>query len=122
MTLMARSTFGVALALFIACQPGCTVDVFMDVKATMRLPEGIKADCYLEQLPGDKDVVLDSKKLHPPDNPFTRSFHASIVPSSYRARVRCDGLKPVYTSQVCTAGMVSRCHEIDMGVLTFTKE
>ncbi len=70
----------------------------MGVTATMQLPADTKADCYLELLEAQKDVVLESKKLHPPDNPFQRAFVVSPLPQGYRVRVRCEGFKQVYTS------------------------
>ena len=98
------------------------MEASLGVKATMQLPADSKADCYLELLEGRKDVVLESKKLHPPDNPFQRAFLVSPLPEGYRVRVRCEGFKQVYTSDACTAGMINRCGEINLGVLTFSKE
>ena len=119
---MKRISLRSAFAIVAASQAACIMEASLGVKATMQLPADSKADCYLELLEGRKDVVLESKKLHPPDNPFQRAFLVSPLPEGYRVRVRCEGFKQVYTSDACTAGMINRCGEINLGVLTFSKE
>jgi hypothetical protein len=114
---------GLVLAATMASQWSCIAEAGIDVGARIDLPKDAVADCYLERLPAEKETVLQTHKLHPPDNPVVRTFLVSPVPASYRARVRCKGFKQVYTSNACSTGPVNRCGDpIDLGVLKFSTE
>ena len=118
-----RPGLRMALAAMLASPWSCIAEAGIDVGARIDLPNGAVSDCYLELLPAEKETILQSHKLHPPDNPFVRTFLVSPVPASYRARVRCEGFKQVYTSKACSTGPMNRCGDpIDLGVLKFSTE
>ena len=118
-----RPGLGLVLAATMTSHSSCIAEAGIEVGARIDLPKGAVADCYLELLSAENETVLQTHKLHPPDNPFVRAFLVSPVPASYRARVRCKGFKQVYTSNACSTGLIDRCGSpIELGVLKFSTE